>query len=121
MDRGVEVLVASWDEGLRGRVALALDGDRFTVVEAATTDEAVQRVAERPPAVLLADLRLDGRGALALARALRRQADTAGVRVLVLAEPGAELGEDAEVVDGVLATPFTSLALLRRLESLLGA
>jgi DNA-binding response OmpR family regulator len=116
----VEVLVASPDAGLRGQVALALGGQRFEVVEATDTDEAVSHIASRPPAVLVADLRLEGRGALALARTLRTQPETDHIRVLVLTSAEARVPEDAVGIDGVLATPFTSLALLRRVEAQLG-
>ena len=116
----VEVLVASAHEGVRGQVALALGGERFEVAEATDTDEAVRHIASRPPAVLVVDLRLEGRGALALARTLRSQPTTEHVRVLVLTSVDERVPEDADGVDGVLAIPFTSLALLRRVESLLG-
>jgi DNA-binding response OmpR family regulator len=119
VERSLGVLVASPDERLRGQVALALDGERYSVAQAETTDAAIHDIAERLPAVLVVDLQLGGRGALALARTLRSQAATASVRVLLLAPSGQGVGEDAEGIDGVLATPFTSLALLRRLESIL--
>lgn len=121
MGASVEVLIASPDQRLRGQVALALDGERFEVAVAETTDEAVRTIAERPPAVLVVDARLEGHGPAALARTLRRQDDTADIRVLLLAAPAAPGPEAAEGIDAVLATPFTSLALLRRVEQLLGA
>ena len=120
MNPAAEVLVASPDAGVRAQVALALDGQRFGVVGAIDTDEAVSQIAARPPAVLVVDLRLEGRGALALARTLRSQAETDRIRVLVLTPAGERVPEDAAGVDGVLATPFTSLTLLRRVEGLIG-
>lgn len=115
----VEVLVASPDAALRGQVSLALEGERFDVGQVADTQEAVHRIAARPPAVLVAGLDLGGRGVLALADTLRAQPETRDVRVLVVTPPGEAVPEDAPGVDGVLATPFTSLALLRRVEGLL--
>lgn len=119
MADSVEVVVASPDAGLRGQVSLALGGGRFAVTEVTDTGEVVDRIAQHPPDVLIADARLEGHGALALARTLRDQPETATVRVLVLTSPGDPLPEDAPGVDAALTTPFTSLALLRRLEAVL--
>jgi CheY-like chemotaxis protein len=113
------VLVACGDEGLRGQVSLALDGDRFEVTTAGTTDEAVRVLASRLPSVLIADLDLAGAGALALARTVRRQPETQGIRVLILASGDRQAAEEPPGVDATLLAPFTSLALLRKVDALL--
>lgn len=115
----MRILVASADLGLRGQVALALGGERFEVSTASDTDEAVAHIAESPPEVLLADLELQGAGALALARTLRGQHETGAVRTLVLAAPGASVPTDAPGVDGVVVAPFTTLTLLRKVDTAL--
>jgi DNA-binding response OmpR family regulator len=113
------VLVACGDEGLRGQVSLALDGDRFEVTTASDTDEAVRVVASRLPSVLIADLELGGAGALALARTVRRQPETKGIRVLLLSSGGERTADHPAGVDATLLAPFTSLALLRKVDALL--
>lgn len=114
------VLVASADEGTRAHVRLTLGGDRFDVQEAADTDDAVRTIAERLPAVLVLDLDLPGSGALALARSVRAQPETAATRSLVLVPRGRTLPDGADGVDATLAMPATSLALLRKVDDLLG-
>lgn len=116
----VDVIVASGDGGLRGQVTLALDGERFEVASATDTDEAVHAVADRLPQLLVVDLQLDGAGGLALARTVRAQPETSAARILLLVPTGETVPTEAPGVDGVLAAPFTSLALLAKVEALLG-
>jgi DNA-binding response OmpR family regulator len=112
------VLVSSPDEGLRAQVRLTLGDDRFAITEAADTDDAIRAVAAEVPALAILDAQLPGAGALAFARTLRGQPETAEVRTLLLVQRG----EDApagEGVDATMAVPMTSFALLRRVGSLL--
>jgi DNA-binding response OmpR family regulator len=111
------VLVASPDEGTRSQVRLTLGADRYTVAEAADTDDAIRSVAGEIPALAILDLTLPGAGALAFARTLRSQPETAGVRVLLLVPRGAE-PPAADVIDASLAFPTTSFALLRKVDDL---
>jgi DNA-binding response OmpR family regulator len=112
------VLVSSPDEGLRAQVRLTLGDDRFAITEAADTDDAIRAVAAEVPALAILDAQLPGAGALAFARTLRGQPETAEVRTLLLVQRG----EDApagEGVDATMAVPMTSFALLRRVGALL--
>lgn len=113
------VLVACAGQALRGQVSLALDGDRFDVATAADTDEAVRELASRLPRLLVVDLDLGGAGSLALARTVRQQPETDAVRVLLLVPAGGVPPDAAPGVDATLVAPFTSLALLRKVEDLL--
>lgn len=114
------VLVACADEQLRVQVRLALDGERFDVADAADTDEAVRGLASRLPDLLVLDLELGGAGALPLARTVRQQPETQEIRVLLVLPAGASAPEDAPGIDATIAAPFTSLALLRKVDALLG-
>jgi DNA-binding response OmpR family regulator len=114
------VLVASPDEGIRAQVRLTLGDERFTVTEAADTDDAIRAVAGEVPALTILDLTLPAPGALAFARTLRSQPETSSVRVLLLVPRGQDTPADAEGVDASLAVPMTSFALLRKVDELAG-
>jgi DNA-binding response OmpR family regulator len=114
----IRVLVASPDEGTRSQIRLTLGADRYTVVEAADTDDAIRAVAGEIPALAILDLTLPGAGALAFARTLRSQPETAGLRVLLLVPRGEEPPAAADVIDASLAFPTTSFALLRKVDDL---
>ena len=118
-DDTTPVLVACADEGLRGQVTLALDGERFEVATASDTDEAVRALATRLPELLIVDLDLGGAGSLALARTVRKQPETQAVHVLLLVPTGQRAPDELPGVDATLVAPFTSLALLRKVAGLL--
>ncbi|MEX0836251.1 MAG: response regulator [Nitriliruptor sp.] len=121
-DEGAEVtdvVVVSADGGTRAQVALTLSAGRFAVTEADDTDAAIRTVASRRPPLLVLDQALPGKGALALARSIRTEAETAGTRVLLLTSRGDDTADGATGVDATLALPFTAFALLRKVESLL--
>ena len=115
------VLVASDDEGTRAQVRMTLGVDRFEVHEAQDTDEAIREIAERLPVVVILDLALPGRGALAVARSVRTQPETAMAKSLLLVPRGEQVAADAVGVDASLAVPTTSFALLRKVDDLLTA
>ncbi len=113
------VLVASGDAGTRAQVLLTLGDERFTVHEAEDTDQALQVIASDLPPLIVLDAELAGAGALAVARSLRRQPETAGLRILLLSRRDAPVASDAVGVDATLALPFTAFALLRKVDGLL--
>jgi DNA-binding response OmpR family regulator len=115
----VVVLVASADERTRAQVALTLGDERFRVVEAVDTDEAVRWVATDRPQLLVLDADLPGAGSAALARTVRSQPETVATRVLVLTVRGGVVPQEGGAIDATLAVPFTAFALLRKIEALL--
>jgi DNA-binding response OmpR family regulator len=114
----VTVLVASGDEGVRSQVRLTLGDERFEVHETHDTEGTIRALATERPQVLVVDLTLPGRGALALARSARSQPETADVSTLVLVPRGEHVDEEADGVDATLAVPTTSFALLRKIDGL---
>jgi two-component system, OmpR family, phosphate regulon response regulator PhoB len=111
------VLVASPDEGLRAQVRLTLGDERFEVLEATDTDDAVRAVAETVPALVVLDQQLPG--ALMLARSLRSEAATADARTLLLVPRRAAQPDDGSGIDATMSVPMTSFALLHRVDELL--
>lgn len=112
------VVAASPDEGTRAHVRLTLGSERYVVREAADTDGTIEAIARHHPALLVLDLALPGAGALAIARTVREQPDTASIRTLLVARRD-ELPEGADGVDATLGLPATSLSLLQKVEELL--
>lgn len=120
MDERTCVLVASADDGVRSHVRLTLGDERFDVREAEDTDGAIRSIATEMPALVVMDLSLPGTGALAIARSVRAQPETAGTRMLILVRRSDAVPEDAPGVDATLAFPSTSFALMRKADELLG-
>lgn len=118
------VLIADGDPGIRSLVKLTLDGDSYDVVEAADGESALIQVARHRPHLVLVDSLLPGASGTAVCRSLKAQPETRGVVVVVLhsrdESAGGDRGEEVGV-DGYLAKPFTSFALLGKVEALVGS
>lgn len=122
-DDGVRtVLVAAEDEQTRTAVSLTLAGDSYAVIEATTAEEAILGVAKHRPALLIVDEHVPGASGIALARSVKAQPETGDAHVIVMYPKGEIVDEDggrAAGVDEFLAKPFTSLGLLKKVNSVL--
>lgn len=122
MDEVTHVLVADADDPTRNLVHLALAGPAWHVREAASADQVVRALGGGVPHLLVLDADLPHVGGLAAARALRQQPQTAGVRVLLLADLTRPVdAQDLAVaqVDAVLERPFGAFDLYEAVEELL--
>lgn len=113
------VLVVDADRSIRSLVYLTLNGERLDVIEAEDVDAAMSAVDGGGLDLALVDLRLPDAGGADLAARIKES--DADVRTVLLVRK-ADLGEVPPdvVVDAVLTKPFTSLALLRKVDDLLG-
>jgi len=73
------VLVVDDEPGIREILVRWLAGVGYDVQTAASADEALRRVHDRPPAVALCDIRMPGRDGLWLAQHIRRDAPETAV------------------------------------------
>jgi signal transduction histidine kinase/DNA-binding response OmpR family regulator len=97
-------------------------GDAYRVLAAGNGDEALARIAEDLPDVVVSDVMMPGIDGLKLAQALRSDPDTAGVPLLLLSAKahkrdivrGLEAG-----ADDYLTKPFDTAELIARIEALL--
>ncbi len=97
-------------------------GDAYRVLAASHGDEALARIAEALPDVVVSDVMMPGVDGLKLAQALRSDPDTAGVPLLLLSAKahkrdivrGLEAG-----ADDYLTKPFDTSELIARIEALL--
>lgn len=114
-DRG-RVLLADDNADMREYVARLL-GQRYDVETVADGDSALAAVRSRPPDLVLSDVMMPGLDGFALIRALRSDARTREVPVILLS---ARAGEEARVegigagADDYLVKPFSARELLAR-------
>ena len=113
------VLVAGSDESIRSLVILTLGSDETEVVEAPSSEAAVAMTGEHRPALAIVDVDLDGGGYEACERIKAAGHDVRTV-LLVAKQEYDEQARDGEAVDAYLTKPFTSLALLRKVDEVLG-
>lgn len=100
-------LVVEDDGALRMLVRVNLELEGFTVVEAATLDEADAALERQRPDVVLLDVHLEGRETLGLLARLRSE----GVPV-ALVTGSVDANEYRDAADAVLSKPFAPQALV---------
>jgi len=101
------VLVVDDEPGIREIIARWLAGGGYDVQTAASADEALQRVHDRPPAVALCDIRMPGHDGLWLARRIRRDApETAVIMATGVQDVGSAVTSLRQGVIDYLTKPF---------------
>jgi two-component system response regulator ResD len=116
------ILVVDGDEGRRLALADALRGDGHDVEEASNALSAARLAIRSPPDLVIADVALADVSGITLCTALRRDAETIRVLVLVLSSVGSE-AERVEAfeagADDYMTRPFSTRELLLRARALL--
>lgn len=116
------ILVVEDEAAIRDMVTLALKRERFDVMEAADTEVAMQRIADRCPDLILLDWMLPGQSGLGLARRLRRDDYTREIPIIMLT---ARVDEEDKVqgleagADDYITKPFSPRELVARIKALL--
>lgn len=109
------LLIVDGEPEVRATVIAWLRSRAFTVAEAGTAGEALDQIAENPPAIAMCDVGLSDRNGLWLAGQMRRQfPHTALVITTEFGPTALPSNLEAEAM-GYLPKPFTEQQLLRTL------
>jgi len=114
------VLVVDDDPVLRQFVRAVLEGVGYHIEEAASGDEAVVRIAELTPHVVVLDMMLPGETGVDVMARL----DTSILKILMLTgvdDPDVEMSAVAAGALAYLTKPFSPRELLDRIESLIAS
>ncbi len=117
------VLLVEDDDLLRDAFRVLLADAGYTVLEAATGQEALDAARQRAPAVVFLDLGLPDRPGLDIARALREDPATADAPIIALTGRGGTQDRTASLEAGCtdfLEKPVRPTTLLRHVRRLLG-
>jgi two-component system, chemotaxis family, chemotaxis protein CheY len=115
------VLVVDDDPDILDAICDILEGERYRVARARNGLEALDRVGEELPAVILLDLMMPVMDGLAFATALRKQPLARSVPIVVISADGNPQRAAALGAAGFLAKPFDIDALLSRVSDVAGA
>ena len=114
------LLVVDDDPRITDLVRRILAYDGYSVAVAATGDEALSRVLERPPALIVLDIMLPGVDGLEVTRRLRAAGDNVPVLLLTAKDAVADRVVGLKTgADDYLVKPFAPEELLARVEALL--
>jgi CheY-like chemotaxis protein len=119
---GSRVLVVEDHPTMREAVRLMLEPEGFAVTEVSDGNAALEAVRSDPPDVVLLDLGIPGLGGVEVLAALKADAATANVPVIVVTATGVEAREDVLSLGAAafFTKPFSPAALLRTVTSALG-
>ena len=115
----VRVLTVEDDERIQAAMRMALEDEGYTVVEAATGEEALEAWSRRPADVVLIDLMLPGIDGFEVCRSLRRQSDVPIVMVTARSDTHDVVAGLEAGADDYLTKPFVPKELAARIRALL--
>lgn len=98
--------------------------DSFDVIETGRGDQALELAREKRPALIVTDLSLPGITGIELAKALKGDAETAGIPIICLsghADPETTDAVTASGIDRMLVKPCMPEDLLKHADELVGS
>ncbi|HTW07634.1 MAG TPA: response regulator [Acidimicrobiales bacterium] len=118
-----KLLIVDDEDGVRSLVRMTLDNGSLEILEARDGHEALELArAERPDLVLL-DVMLPDMSGLDICRQLKTDRSTVAITVIMLTAraQSADLSDAEDAgADGYFTKPFSPIALVRKVESVLG-
>jgi two-component system, OmpR family, alkaline phosphatase synthesis response regulator PhoP len=116
------ILVVEDEKDIRELVRFHLEKDGYTVAEAESGEEALQRVARERPALIVLDIMLPGTDGLEVCRRLRGSAETLSVPIVMLTAKAAEVDRVLGLemgADDYITKPFSPRELVARVRAVL--
>ena len=117
------ILIVEDHPTMREAMRLVLEGEGFTIDEAADGDRALELVRADPPDLVFLDMNIPGPSGADVLSELRADPATAGVRVIVVTADGEE-GRGRAIAMGAdeyFTKPFSPITLLQTVEQVLSA
>jgi DNA-binding response OmpR family regulator len=116
---GARILTVEDDERIQAAMRLALEDEGYTVIEAASGEEALETFARRPADVVLIDLMLPGIDGFEVCRSLRRASDVPIVMVTARSDTHDVVAGLEAGADDYVTKPFVPKELSARIRALL--
>jgi len=118
---GTRILIVEDHPTMREAMRLVLEGEGFSIDEAADGSAALDRVRRDPPDLLFLDLNIPGAAGADVLATLKGDPATADIPVIVVTATGEEGRAEAIRLgaDAYFTKPFSPTALLRTVETVL--
>lgn len=119
----VRILIVEDHPTMREAMRLVLEGEGFSIEEAADGHRALEMVRADPPDLVFLDMNIPGSNGAEVLASVRADPATAGVRVIIVTADGEEGRERAMALgaDEYFTKPFSPITLLRTVERVLSA
>lgn len=117
------ILIVEDHPTMREAMRLVLEGEGFTIEEAADGQRALDMIRGEPPDLVFLDMNIPGSSGADVLAALRADPLTAGVRIIIVTADGEEGRERALSMgaDEYFTKPFSPITLLRTVERVLSS
>jgi CheY-like chemotaxis protein len=115
----MKLLIADDEPPVRKLIRVTLEGEDFTILEAADGVEALTLARIELPSLMLLDVMMPGLDGVEVCRQLKADPDTKGIVVLLLTALTQKQDRErglAAGADGWFTKPFSPLALLQRVD-----
>jgi CheY-like chemotaxis protein len=119
-----KLLIVDDEEGVRALVRMTLDSGSYQILEAEEGRQALEVARAEHPDLILLDVMLPDLSGFAICRELKNDPLMASTTIVMLTAKAqqSDLGEaDAAGADGYFTKPFSPIALMQKVESILGA
>jgi two-component system phosphate regulon response regulator PhoB len=119
-----KLLIVDDEDGLRSLVRMTLDSEGYQILEAQEGGHALELARAHHPDLVLLDVMLPDLSGFEICRQIKSDPLMASTTVLMLTAKAQEsdLGEaETAGADGYFVKPFSPIALMQRVESILGA
>jgi two-component system alkaline phosphatase synthesis response regulator PhoP len=117
-----KILIIEDDADIRELIKFNLEQEGYTVEEAATGAEGLDRIKRRQPDLILLDLMLPGMPGLEICRVLRGAKETATLPILIVTAKGTEVDKVLGLemgADDYVVKPFSPRELIARVKAVL--
>jgi len=117
------ILIVEDHPTMREAMRLVLEGEGFSIDEAADGQRALEMVRADPPDLVFLDMNIPGSSGAEVLAEVRADPATAGVKVIIVTADGEEGRERAMAMgaDEYFTKPFSPITLLRTVEQVLSA
>lgn len=114
------ILLVDDDADVREFVSLALQGEGYEVATAADGHEALERLGELQPGLILLDMKMPRLNGFEFVRLYREREERSAPIIVLTAAYDARLAADTVGADAYLSKPFDVTVLLQTVERFLG-
>jgi CheY-like chemotaxis protein len=111
----VKLLIADDEPAVRALVRVTLEDDDYRILEAADGVEALQKIRDEHPSLVLLDIMMPGMNGLEVCRIVKSDPTTSGTVVVMLTAQAQQRDRDRGLAAGAdvyFTKPFSPLALL---------
>jgi CheY-like chemotaxis protein len=119
-----KLLIVDDEEGVRALVRMTLISDTYRVFEAHEGNAALELARTHRPDLILLDVMLPDMSGIEVCRTLKNDPIMASTTIIMLTAKAqqSDLGDAEQAgADGYFTKPFSPIALLQKVESILGA